>query len=29
MSETQPKKHFYSDAEFYTSPEARSLRILS
>ena len=29
MSETQPKKHFYSDAEFYTSPESRSLRILS
>ena len=29
MSETQPKKNFYSDAEFYTSPEARSLRILS
>ena len=29
MSEIQPKKHFYSDAEFYTSPEARSLRILS
>ena len=29
MSETQPKKHFYSDTEFYTSPEARSLRILS
>ena len=29
MSEIQPKKHFYSDEEFYTSPEARSLRILS
>ena len=29
MSETQPKKDFFSDAEFYTSPEARSLRILS
>ena len=29
MYDKKSKEHFYSDAGFYTSPEARSLRILS